>query len=313
MLLAKKMLSGWLLGGMLISSITFQSCGKVAEVTESSPPGGATLQALSVKTTTVPPVTVGVPYKEPIIVGGGQAPYTFAVSLGALPTGLTLTAETGVIEGTVDKSSAGVKSQIVVKVTDSLGLVAESPLALEVSGYSITMFPDTLPEFAPGFPVDYKLTPIGATPPLTFTLQGKLPTGIELDSVEGRFHSNGSALASDQQDQIFPVTIVVTDANKVQLTKTYDVKVSKTTPTPPLSITTSSLSDAVAGSAYSGVVFATGGRLAIRLFTRRWRTVGGAYPRYIDGRDQWNCAAQSTQRPQDVFRQSNRCRREVRH
>ena len=62
---------------------------------------------------------------------------------------------------------------------------------------------------------------------------------------------------TDQQDQVFPVTIVLTDANKVQLTKTYDVKVSKTIPTPPLSIATSSLSDAVAGSAYSGVVFAT--------------------------------------------------------
>ena len=259
MLHMKKTLRRLLAGGILFSSTAFYSCGKVAEVTESGPPGGATLQQLAVKTTTVPVVPVGVPYKEPIIVAGGQAPYTFTVSLGSLPTGLALTKETGVIEGTVEKTSAGVKSQLVVKVTDNLGLVAESPLALEVSGYAITMFPEVLPEFSPGFPVDYKLTPIGATPPITFTLQGKLPTGIELNSIEGRFTSNGVAINTDQQDQTFPVTIIATDSNKVQLTKTYDVKISKTIPTPTLTISAQNLSDALAGGVYTGVVFATGG------------------------------------------------------
>ncbi len=50
-----------------------------------------------------PPDAVnGVPYSHAFPASGGTEPYTFAIILGALPPGLTLNAETGVVSGTPD-------------------------------------------------------------------------------------------------------------------------------------------------------------------------------------------------------------------
>ncbi len=43
---------------------------------------------------------VGTPYSAPVTVGGGTAPYAWALTAGTLPPGLTLDAATGVIAGT---------------------------------------------------------------------------------------------------------------------------------------------------------------------------------------------------------------------
>jgi hypothetical protein len=44
----------------------------------------------------------GTAYHEQIVVAGGYFPYTFAVTSGALPSGLYLDASTGYISGTPD-------------------------------------------------------------------------------------------------------------------------------------------------------------------------------------------------------------------
>lgn len=49
--------------------------------------------------TTLPTGMMGVPYSQTITASGGTAPYTYAVSNGALPAGLTLNAATGAISG----------------------------------------------------------------------------------------------------------------------------------------------------------------------------------------------------------------------
>ncbi|WP_329426066.1 putative Ig domain-containing protein [Streptosporangium sp. NBC_01495] len=47
-----------------------------------------------------PPGQVGVAYSVPLTVSGGVTPYTWSVSAGSLPPGLTLNASTGVLSGT---------------------------------------------------------------------------------------------------------------------------------------------------------------------------------------------------------------------
>jgi hypothetical protein len=62
--------------------------------------------------------TTGSAYSETISGVLGVAPYTFAVTSGALPTGTTLNGSTGVISGTT--SAAGTFT-FTIKVTDSTG------------------------------------------------------------------------------------------------------------------------------------------------------------------------------------------------
>jgi hypothetical protein len=52
-----------------------------------------------VNPSTLPPGIVGVPYSQTITATGGTAPYTYAVSNGTLPTGLTLNPATGLLSG----------------------------------------------------------------------------------------------------------------------------------------------------------------------------------------------------------------------
>lgn len=58
------------------------------------------------------------PYSQTVVVWGGTGPLTFSVSSGALPTGLTLNANTGVISGVAKKWDY---FSFVVTVTDATG------------------------------------------------------------------------------------------------------------------------------------------------------------------------------------------------
>lgn len=65
------------------------------------------------------------------IASGGVAPFTWAVSVGTLPTGMTLNAQTGVLSGTA--TSAAGTSNFTVRATSSDGQTATQAVALVVS------------------------------------------------------------------------------------------------------------------------------------------------------------------------------------
>ncbi len=69
-------------------------------------------------------------YSDALAVTGGTGPFTWAVSGGSLPAGLTLNASTGVLSGT--PTAAGLYT-FTVKVTDSFGLTATQSLNLAVA------------------------------------------------------------------------------------------------------------------------------------------------------------------------------------
>ncbi len=75
---------------------------------------GAPLQILT--TSPLPAGTVGAPYSDTLSASGGLGAYTWAITFGSLPAGLTLNASTGVISGT--PTTTGV-SVFRVSVTDS--------------------------------------------------------------------------------------------------------------------------------------------------------------------------------------------------
>jgi hypothetical protein len=70
----------------------------VIPVPSSGPGGGCPV--ITVNPAMLPNAVVGTPYNQTISAVGGTAPYTFTLSDGALPSGLTLNGTTGVISGT---------------------------------------------------------------------------------------------------------------------------------------------------------------------------------------------------------------------
>jgi hypothetical protein len=74
--------------------------------------------AITVTPATLPGGTQGVAYSQQLTAAGGLAPYSFAVSSGALPAGLTINATTGVIAGTPTGSG---DATFAITVRDSTG------------------------------------------------------------------------------------------------------------------------------------------------------------------------------------------------
>ena len=73
--------------------------------------------ALSIATTTLPSGQVGTAYSATLAASGGTTPYSWSLTSGTLPAGLTLNAATGAITGTPTATANGIS--LTFKVTDS--------------------------------------------------------------------------------------------------------------------------------------------------------------------------------------------------
>jgi hypothetical protein len=94
--------------------------------------GGFTVVgSLTIQTTSLPDGQQGVPYSASVLVSGGTQPYTWAITSGALPTGVTLNTSTGVISGTPSVSGT---FTITVGVNDS-----SSPVQTKSASYTFTL------------------------------------------------------------------------------------------------------------------------------------------------------------------------------
>jgi uncharacterized repeat protein (TIGR03803 family) len=96
------------------------------------------VNGIALTPTSLPAETVGASYSQTLTANGGTAPYTFAVTAGSLPAGLTLSSG-GVLSGT--PTAAG-SSSFTVTATDSTGAagsqaytLAAYPAAFRVSGF----------------------------------------------------------------------------------------------------------------------------------------------------------------------------------
>ncbi|MDA8334777.1 MAG: S-layer homology domain-containing protein [Peptococcaceae bacterium] len=108
--------------------------------------GGSAPPALAVSTTTLPAATVGQPYSATIATNNeGTPPYTFAVTSGTLPAGLTLTAA-GVVSGT--PATAG-SYPFTITVKDVNNNTASQSYTLTVGSVSVTPPAVTPPAVTP--------------------------------------------------------------------------------------------------------------------------------------------------------------------
>jgi FG-GAP repeat protein/putative Ig domain-containing protein len=131
------------------------------------------------------PGQVGAPYAQTFTASGGLAPYSFSVSAGALPTGLTLDPATGVLSGTPAASGT---FNFAIQATDSGGCSGMTAYVLTISCPTIQINPanPNLPNGTAGAPFNGAITVMGGAAPYSFSItNGALPGGLTLDAATG--------------------------------------------------------------------------------------------------------------------------------
>lgn len=233
---------------------------RVTDAASQSATRALTLQvgaALSITTTTLPAATVGASYSRQLAAIGGTTPYSWAVSSGTLPAGLSLSSS-GTLSGT--PTTAG-SSTFIVQVSDAASRTATQALTLSVSS-SLDITTTTLPAATVGAAYSQQLAAAGGSTPYSWSLDsGSLSAGLTLSAagvVSGTPTAAGNAT----------FTVRVTDAASRTATQTLTLAVTAS-----LDITTTTLPAATVGTSYSRQLEADGGTAPYS-----WAVVTGTLP-----------------------------------
>jgi len=176
-----------------------------------APPPPPVCPVVTLSPLILPNGVIAAAYNQTIVGSGGTAPYTFGVTAGALPMGLTLTGA-GVLTGT--PSTVGT-SGVTIRGTDANGCFAEVVLAITIVAAPppppvcpiVTLLPTILPGGIVGTPYSQLITGSGGTGPYSFGVTaGVLPDGVTLTSV-GLLSGTPTTVGTSV------VTIQGTDAN----------------------------------------------------------------------------------------------------
>ena len=173
--------------------------------------GNCQVAPLAIVTTALPTGLANKPYKAALEAKGGEQPYAWSVSQGALPAGLNLTAD-GAIDGAA-KAAGSYSFQVTVQ--DKPGSKASQILALEIKeGGLVVTSTSPLKAATDGEPYGNTLTAQGGTAPYFWGITtGKLPTGVTLGS-------DGTLNGIPQGDGDYPFDVKVFDNGDVPLVAT---------------------------------------------------------------------------------------------
>jgi len=198
----------------------------------------------------IPGGTVNAPYSQTITASGGTAPYTYNVSSGTLPNGVTLSSS-GVLSGT--PTQAGPFTFTVQANDSTTGPSAPyhnditppaSTYTLTIAAPTITLSPSSLPNATVGTAYSQTVSASGGTAPYTFAVTaGALPPGMVL-APDGTL-SGTPTTAGD-----FSVQVQALDAQSFPGTQNYTVHVAAIAPGKPTGV------GAVAGPEQATVIFA---------------------------------------------------------
>jgi len=171
--------------------------------------------AVSITSGTTPNGTVSSPYSAALTVAGGLAPYTWGLSAGVLPAGISLS-NSGVLAGSPTTSGS---FNFTVNVTDANGMVASKALGLTVAPVStggLTVLTNSLAMGSIGQAYTASLKASGGTPPYKWTLSsGTLPSGVTFSQ------STGQLSGTPTQSGPFTLTFGVQDSKTSTGSKTF--------------------------------------------------------------------------------------------
>ncbi|KAA0208780.1 hypothetical protein EDM80_15305 [bacterium] len=159
---------------------------------------------------------VSAAYSQLLGASGGTQPYTWQVTSGSLPGGMTLDTSTGLISGT--PSVLGTSS-FTVQCTDSAPTAAVATRALSITvapaGGTLSITTSSLPAGTQGSAYSATLTATGGTTPYTWSITaGALHAGLSLTQSTGSISGTPGASGSSN------ITFMVTDSGTPAQTDT---------------------------------------------------------------------------------------------
>lgn len=171
---------------------------------------------------TLPTPVLGAPYNQSVGASGGLAPYTFAISAGTIPPGLTFVATGTASASLIGTPTASGTYTFTVQASDANGCLGERTYTIVISPFvcdAITVFPATLPIPVSGVPYNQSVGASGGLAPYTFAISaGAIPTGLT-------FVATGTASASligtPTQPGTYTFTVTATDALGCTGSQTY--------------------------------------------------------------------------------------------
>jgi hypothetical protein len=239
------------------------------KVTDSAPSPESATQSLSltiaagiiITTTSLPNGSLNAAYDAFLQATGGMQPYSWSITSGNLPAGLSLNAGTGEISGAPTASGT---SNFTVQVTDSAASPESAKQSLTITVTSPLIFTTTLlPNGSVNAPYSATLQASGGTKPYSWSIMaGSLPAGLSLNATTGVISGTPTASAKPN------FTVQVTDASTNSATQPFSITIE-----PAVTITTTSLADGTLKVAYGATVGAAYATLPVS-----WSISSGALP-----------------------------------
>jgi hypothetical protein len=193
--------------------LIFAACGKGSVPINIGP--------LSVATRSLPTAVVQKPYNATLAASGGQGPYTWTITSGSLPNGISMSAD-GVVSGTPTTKTT-TPAAITVQVTDSqkpTAAVASGALSMTVND-QLAITTKSLRSGAVNVPYSVTMTATGGAAPYTWAIaSGSLPDGLTLNPQFGTISGTPTTEGTSK------FTVSVTDSESPAVVLTQDLTIT---------------------------------------------------------------------------------------
>ncbi len=204
--------------------------------------------------------TVSSAYSQTISASGGNGTYSYAVTAGSLPAGLSLNTSTGALTGT---PTAGGAFNFTITATDTASATGSKAYSITVAAPTISFSPTTLTAGTVGSAYSQSISGSGGTAPYGSYIvkTGALPAGLSLSS-------GGVISGTPTAGGTFTFTVQGTDSSTGSGPySATSSTISLTIGAPTLSFTPTTLTGGTVGAAYSQSISGSGGTAPYGSFT----------------------------------------------